>query len=72
MHSNDITALKARCKAIEQENSMLLKTIKGIELDMEDVLRLSRELRRSTNLINQIVQYIAKRDGVSESEVAFS
>ena len=72
MHSSDITALKARCKAIEQENAMLLKTIKGIELDMEEILRLSRELRRSTDLINQIVKYIAQRDGVSESEVAFS
>ena len=72
MYNSDITALKARCKAIEQENTMLLKKLRGMELDIEDIIRASRNVSKLAQVNNQIIQYIARRDGVSESEVAFS
>ena len=72
MYNSDITALKARCKALEQEHAMLLRTMKGVEIDLDGVLRFSQEMNRLSQSILQIVQYIAQKDGVSESEVAFS
>jgi len=72
MYNNEIVILKARCKAIEQENSQLRKKLRDLELYMEDVVGTSRNVSRLAQSNSQIIQYIAQRDGVSESEVSFS
>tara|TARA_R110002020_G_scaffold91029_3_gene221348 strand:- start:796 stop:1014 length:219 start_codon:yes stop_codon:yes gene_type:complete len=72
MYNSDITALKARCKAIEQENSQLRKKLRDLELHMEDVVDSALTVSKIARSNTQIIQYIAQRDGVSESEVSFS
>lgn len=72
MYNSDITALKARCKAIEQENSQLRKKLRDLELYMEDVVDSALTVSKIARSNTQIIQYIAQRDGVSESEVSFS
>tara|TARA_R110000851_G_scaffold38875_9_gene99390 strand:+ start:1326 stop:1547 length:222 start_codon:yes stop_codon:yes gene_type:complete len=72
MYNSDITALKARCKAIEQENSQLRKKLRDLELYMEDVVDSALTVSKIARENTQIIQYIAQRDGVSESEVSFS
>ena len=46
--------------------------IRDLELYMEDVVDSALTVSKIARENTQIIQYIAQRDGVSESEVSFS
>ena len=57
MHQADIERLKKRIDALENS--------------LDDMYIMLSAMEGNGDLIYQIVQYIARRDGVSETEVAF-
>ena len=57
MHQADIERLKKRIDALENS--------------LDDMYIMLSAMEGNGDMIYQIVQYIARRDGVSESEVAF-
>tara|TARA_Y100001938_G_C8027894_1_gene398998 strand:- start:358 stop:537 length:180 start_codon:yes stop_codon:yes gene_type:complete len=55
----------------QAEIERLKKRIDALENSLDDMHIILNALEGNGDLIYQITQYIARRDGVSESEVAF-
>ncbi len=53
------------------EIERLSKRVTELERSLDDLYIIINALEGNSDLIYQITQYIARRDGVSESEVAF-
>ena len=55
----------------QAEIERLKKRIDALENSLDDMYIMLSAMEGNGDMIYQIVQYIARRDGVSESEVAF-
>jgi len=55
----------------QAEIERLSKRVAELERSLDDMYIIINALEGNGDLIYQITQYIARRDGVSESEVAF-
>ena len=55
----------------QAEIERLGKRVAELERSLDDMYIMINALEGNGDLIYQIIQYIARRDGVSESEVAF-